>query len=173
MEVGLRRHPTTRKRGAAGFVLGLAVLGGCAVPPQITVRSVDVVAQGQNAVQVAIRMDMRNDSDEPVKLDMWEYSLTGAGQRVYSGRWSAGMTLPPRETVVASIPAVVPGAVPPGEGWAWSTSGNVTFLAPSRLAEVLYEIGLSRPTQTFSGSGTGAGRGGEVPSAAGDLGRQE
>ena len=49
----------------------------------------------------------------------------------------------------------------------------MTFLAPSRLAEVLYEIGLSRPTQTFSGSGTGAGRGGEVPSAAGDLGRQE
>ncbi len=130
--------------------------------PVITVTAVDVVEVGEEASELAIRLELHNDADVPVKLDMWSYGLQAANAR-YSGRWSAGITVPPQETVKASIPAVIPNSASPGPSCAWTSSGSVTFLAPSRLAEVLFELGLNRPSTSFSGSGASMGAGGPVP----------
>lgn len=126
--------------------------------------SVDLVEIGEDATEVAIRLELHNAADVPVKLEMWSYSLSASGER-YSGRWSAGITVPAGETVSAAIPAVLPNSASPGPASAWRTSGWVTYLAPSRLAEVLFELGLNRPSQSFSGSGDGMGMGGTVPPA--------
>lgn len=127
--------------------------------------SVDVVEVGEAATELAIRIELKNNSDAPVKLDIWDYRMTACGGS-YSGRWSAGITLPPEQVVKASIPAVVPGTDLPIDTCAWSTGGHVTYLTPSRLAEMLFELGLNRPTASFSQSGATLGTGGPVPSAA-------
>ncbi|MBM4112932.1 MAG: hypothetical protein FJ253_06095 [Phycisphaerae bacterium] len=153
--------------GAAALAATLAALAassGCVPSPKITITSVDVVEVGEQASELAIRLTLLNDADVPVKLDMWSYHLRAAGA-TYSGRWSAGITVPAMETVNASIPAVIPNSASPGPGCAWTSGGSVTYLAPSRLAEVLFELGLNRPSTGFSGAGPSMGTGGPVPEA--------
>lgn len=140
------------------------MLGGCVPSPEIRVQRVDLVEVGEDASELAIHLELHNKADVPVKLEIWDYSLSAAATR-YAGRWSAGITIPPGETMNAVIPAVLPNAASPGPTTAWSASGSVTYLAPSRLAEALFELGLNRPSQSFSGRGDGIGTGGQVPRA--------
>jgi len=142
----------------------LTALAGCVSAPDISISSVDVVEIGEAATELAVRIDLENPNDVPVKLDMWDYRFS-IGSDAYSGRWSAGITVPPKEKVTASIPAVVPNSSTPGPASAWRTSGSVTFLAPSRLAEALFELGLNRPSASFSGNGTSIGSAGAPPNA--------
>lgn len=159
---GRRTDHATRALRAAAWIGCAGLASACVPSPQITVTGVDVVEIGEDASELAIRMTLKNDADVPVKLDIWSYSLQAAGAR-YSGRWSAGITIPPQESVSASIPAVIPNSASPGPNCAWTSGGTVTFLAPSRLAEVLFELGLNRPSTGFSGSGESMGTGGPVP----------
>ena len=158
-------------RGATPLRGGLAVLSlltlgamlpGCVAPPDISIDAVDVVEVGESTVELAIRVVLENREDVPVKLDMWDYHLDSCSGR-YQGRWSAGLTIPPNETVRTSIPAVVPGGAMGTPSCTWRSGGSVTFMAPSRLAEVLFELGLNRPSASFSGTGDALGRGGPVP----------
>jgi len=192
LEEARRREPTTTCKqwpssgctefpvratndGTARLAVSAALLlmaAGCVAPPQISVTDVAVVEVGEEASQLAIRVTLENNDDVPVKLDMWDYRFT-MGSQSYAGRWSAGITLPPKQTVSASIPAVVGQSASLGSGSAWQVGGHVTFLAPSRLAEALFELGLNRPSASFSGRGDTIGQGGEIPSAAGPASTEE
>lgn len=160
-------HARTATCAVAQAVLAVVLVFavGCVPSPKITVTSVDLVEVGEEASELAIRLSLHNDADVPVKLDMWSYHLQAAGA-TYSGRWSAGITVPPMETVNASIPAVIPNSASPGPKCAWSSGGSVTYLAPSRIAEVLFELGLNRPSTTFSGRGDSMGVGAPPAAAA-------
>jgi len=145
--------------------LGAAVFCvGCVTPPDISITAVNVVEVGQEASEVSIMMSLENASEVPIKLDMWDYRFAIGGHS-YSGQWSAGLTIPPKQTVTTSIPAVLPTAAAVSATSSWRVGGSVTFLAPSRLAEVLFELGLNRPSASFNGAGTTVGSGGPAPSA--------
>lgn len=140
-------------------------LAGCAGDPRITVSRVDRVVKGPTADEYALRIRLENPTGDPLVLDRWNYSLeTDAGR--YSGEWVASRTLPPGTDTEVSIPAVLQH-----DGTAvasrWRVNGSVRYLLPGRLAETLFDIGLSRPEAMFSGEGQiVAAEGSPVPTAA-------
>jgi hypothetical protein len=148
-----------------GAAVQAALLAGCAGDPKITVTGVDRVVKGPSADEYAVRIRLENPTEDPLVLDRWNYSLdTDAGR--YSGEWVASRTLPPGTDTEVSIPAVLQRN---GEAVAsrWRVNGSVRYLLPGRLAETLFDIGLSRPEALFSGEGTIAAKeGATVPTAA-------
>lgn len=156
----------SRHRGAAAAAAACAaVLMGCAGDPRVTVSGVDRVVKGPTADEYAVRIRLENPTGDPLVLDRWNYSLeTDAGR--YSGEWVASRTLPPGTDTEVSVPAVLTH-----DGTAvasrWRVNGSVRYLLPGRLAETLFDIGLSRPEAMFSGEGQIAAKeSGTVPTAA-------
>ncbi len=143
----------------------LIALAGCAGDPRITVSGVDRVVKGPTADEYAVRIRLENPTGDPLVLDRWNYSLeTDAGR--YSGEWVASRTLPPGTDTEVAIPAVIEhrGESSPSR---WRVNGSVRYLLPGRLAETLFDMGLSRPEAMFSGEGQVAVReGATVPTAA-------
>lgn len=156
------------RRGSLGTVVAascLLALAGCAGDPRITVSGVDRVVKGPTADEYAVRIRLENPTGDPLVLDRWNYSLeTDAGR--YSGEWVASRTLPPGTDTEVAIPAVIEhrGESVPSR---WRVNGSVRYLLPGRLAETLFDMGLSRPEALFSGEGQVAVReGATVPTAA-------
>jgi hypothetical protein len=143
----------------------VTLLAGCAGDPRITVSGVDRVVKGASADEYAVRIRLENPTGDPLVLDRWNYSLeTDAGR--YSGEWVASRTLPPGTDTELSIPAVVSHGGT-AEASRWRVNGSVRYLLPGRLAETLFDIGLSRPEALFSGEGQVVVKDGSaVPTAA-------
>lgn len=128
-----------------------ASAAGCAGKPSITVTGMDRVASGPRSDEFAIRIRMDNPTADSLVLDRWNYQVeTDTGR--YSGEWVASRTVPPGSVTDLSVPAVIAhdGAATPTR---YSVNGSIRYLLPGQLAETLFDIGLSRPEASFSGSG--------------------
>lgn len=165
---GLRADPGRPPRHVRLVAFGgacLIALAGCAGDPRITVSGVDRVVKGPTADEYAVRIRLENPTGDPLVLDRWNYSLeTDSGR--YSGEWVASRTLPPGTDTEVAIPAVIErrGEHAPTR---WRVNGSVRYLLPGRLAETLFDMGLSKPEAMFSGEGHVAVRdGATVPTAA-------
>lgn len=143
----------------------LASAAACTTPPVISVIGMDVVERGESTSEVAVRLEIQNLTGEPVRLDTWDYSLQVQGRGVYTGQWVAAITIPPESRVLTAIPAVVKNAELPAPNAAWSVNGWIRYLEPTRFSQLLFDLGLNRPSTTFGGRGEKVGEGGSVPSA--------
>lgn len=149
-------------------ILALAaatLTAACSTPPAIRVTGVDVVEVGASTCELAVRMEIQNPTGAPIRLDTWDYTLSVRGQQVYEGQWVAAITIPPESRVLTAIPAVVPSTMNPGPDAGWRVGGWIRYLEPARFSQMLYDIGLNRPSTTFGGDGATMGKGGSVPSA--------
>jgi hypothetical protein len=157
----------SRARRIAVFpvLVALGAIAGCSTPPGIRVTGVDVVEVGADSSEVAVRLEIQNTTGEPIRLDTWDYTLDVRGQRAYSGVWVAAITVPPESRILTAIPATVPNAQLQSADAPWNASGWIRYLEPTRFSQMLYDLGLNRPSTTFGGSGDTMGKGGSVPSA--------
>ena len=146
-------------------LVSLAASTGCGTPPGIRVTGVDVVEVGADTSELAVRLEIQNTTAEPIRLDTWDYSLDVRGQRAYSGVWVAAITVPPESRILTAIPATVPNTQLQNADAPWNASGWIRYLEPTRFSQMLYDLGLNRPSTTFGGSGNSMGKGGSVPSA--------
>lgn len=144
--------------------LAAAALAACTTPPGIRVTGLDVVEESASTAEVAVRLEIRNPTAVPIRLDTWNYTLQVNGQQMYSGQWVAAITVPPESRVLTAIPAVIPRDAE-SQTAGWSVGGSIRYLEPTRFSQMLYDLGLNRPSTGFSGQGQGMGRGGSVPSA--------
>lgn len=151
----LRPAPLAALRTATlGLVLGLAAalgLAGCA-SPSIAVREVSLRDQTAEAVALDVQVELRNPADASMRLLQWDYTFSNASGS-YSGTWEALTTLPPGETVTRTVPVVLPAAAGTEQ---WSISGVLTYRSPSRIAEIVYDLGIWRPRTSFAASGPAA-----------------
>ncbi len=138
---------------------------GCSTPPGIRVTGVDVVESGESTLELAVRLELQNPTGYPIRIDTWDYNFQLSGQQVYSGVWVASITIPPESRVLTAIPAVVPRSSVTGPAADWNVAGWIRYLEPTRFSQMMYDIGLNRPTTTFGGTGSTVGSGGSVPSA--------
>jgi len=145
-------------------LLGLLV-AACATPPVITVTGMDVVETGVNTSEVALRLEIQNTTGLPIRLDTWDYNLLVGESQVYNGAWVASITIPPESRVLTAIPAVISNVDLPNANASWRVRGWIRYLEPNRFSQMLYDLGLNRPSAGFSGDGTKVGSGGSVPSA--------
>ena len=143
----------------------LALSAGCNTPPVISVTGIDVVEKGATTSELAVRLEIQNLTGEPIRLDTWEYGLQMHGQSVYSGQWVAAITIPAESRVLTAIPAVVQNADLPTADASWNVNGWIRYLEPTRFSQMLYDLGLNRPSTGFGGRGDKVGSGGSVPSA--------
>ena len=148
------------------------MLTGCSfdTPPQISVESVNALAMTEatnSHLQLGIELDLYNPTEEPIQLERFRYTLKTSADTSWSGSWSALRTLPPQSTVRMRLPAVIPAlpAIQP-ELMGWTISGDVSYKAPGRWAQILFDTGFRRPTHDFSGKGTAMA--GNPPTTEGD-----
>ncbi len=128
--------------------------------------AVDVVEVGSDTNQVAIRLQLSNPTKVAIRIDTWNYSLRVRNQEVYSGEWVSAITIPPESRLLTAIPAVVPFQSKPGPDSPWSVDGSLLYLEPTRFSQLLYDLGLNRPSTPLKASGPGMGSGGTIPSAS-------
>ena len=147
------------------FTAAILLLSACTTPPGITVTAVDVVEVGDTDTQVAIRVLLSNSTKVSIRIDTWKYSIRVRNNQVYSGEWVSAITIPPESRLLTAIPAVIALPNQPGSDSPWSVDGTVRYLEPTRFSQLLYDLGLSRPTASFNSSGAGMGSGGTIPSA--------
>lgn len=147
------------------------VVAGCSTPPAISVQGVDRTASDGSAEQFAIRLRMANPTDDPIRLDTFEYSLNIGGSDPYHGTWVAARTIPARTAIDAVVPAVLSPGPGIGSEVRWHAWGSVRYFAPDRLAQVLLDVGVQTPSASFDGSGTGVGDAPAPPSAPADSAR--
>ncbi|MSR33668.1 MAG: hypothetical protein EXS12_02530 [Phycisphaerales bacterium] len=120
---------------------------------------------GSTDNEVAIRIQLSNPTKVSIRIDTWKYSIRVRNKEVYSGEWVSAITIPPESRLLTAIPAVVPIQSQPGPDSPWSVEGSLLFLETTRFSQLLYDLGLKRPTTLFSASGPGMGSGGTIPSA--------
>lgn len=144
--------PRCATRSAAALA-GLALLSGCTVVrPVARATDVQVVESVGGTSRVDITLALTNPGDDEVELIEYDYTLSLADGSGYGGKWAALRALPPRSTIEARIPAVVPTASLV-DGGAWRVTGKVEFRDPQSFALILYEAGILHTRSEFSGDG--------------------
>ena len=148
--------------GSAMLACLTLCLGGCffETPPNVEVRGVHILEVGMAespSVQLGVDLTLENPTQEPIQLEQYDYQVTveSEGQRErWSGSWSALRTLPAGDRVEMVVPAVVPYTFAQSpETASWRVSGTISYKAPGRLAQILFDSGFRRPKHGFSGQG--------------------
>jgi len=144
------------------ITLGIA---GCHSAPQvrpISARPV-VVAGAEGAPDAAgflVDIDLENVGSEDIPLERFDYAFSVAGVGRFEGRWAAFLTLPPGSVKRVTIPASMPlspeiaDRVDLTADIAWSIDGGLRYQAPGFIGRILFDAGIRRPSEPFSGSGT-------------------
>lgn len=124
--------------------------GGTPIIKVVEVRPESVTPEGRRFVIV---VDAENPSDKPLPLKDATYSLSIDGKKVFEGQRSPESTLRKFSTNRLYFPVAVPSSVNLAGRAEFRANGNVVFLRPGKLNEILYEYGVIRPSTGFSGSG--------------------
>ena len=152
--------PTGRiLRGVVGLGIAL-LLAACDTPPQVEVRQITCTAIGTSEPQFAqLELDLllENTTDEPIQLQTFEYTVEvgqSSDRSRWQGSWQALRTLPARTAVPMTLPAVIPnpflGAT---SDTRWRMFGTISYKAPGRLAQILFDTGFRLPKHDFQGRG--------------------
>ena len=148
-----------RRYGLPTLMVSCTALTGCSfdTPPRVSVDSVTplTMTEGSDShIQLDVNLDLHNPTEEPIQLERFQYTLKTGADTVWSGSWSALRTLPPKSTVTMSLPAVIPATPPIERGQTnWVISGDVSYKAPGRWAQILFDTGFRRPTHDFAAEG--------------------
>jgi hypothetical protein len=151
--------------------------------PGIEVTSVRLAEVSDEAAALEFALDMHNPNNEPLTLLEFDYQLSIDGRHVYDGRRAAETVLATRGRKQVSIPAVVRFEQIAGEGSLFVARGSLNeqsstndepramnheapalpvrytlhaklrYITPGKIAEVLYDLYVSRPNVKFSDEG--------------------
>jgi hypothetical protein len=135
------------------LLIFFSALGGCTTPgaPQVDVAEAVTVLRTDQAMRVDIGLDLQNRSDQPLDLREARYTLYLEDRPVYRGRWATQVTLSSASERRVTLPAVVRRIY--DDSAQWRIEGELVYLVPSRLAEILLDSGWWEPKVFFAGSG--------------------
>lgn len=119
-----------------------ALLAACGTAPRVEIVEAVPVATIGTEQEWALVLRVHNPKDAQLVLDGW--TIEAGGRRI---EWVATRTVPPRELIQESLPVVLPSSV-----GTWSVSGELSYVAPGRLNDILFDSGFSRPSVSFAGT---------------------
>ncbi len=128
---------------------------GCGVrKPMVQYRNATIVQSTPEAFSLEVAFEIFNTNDEPLKLLMYDYSVSANGSTVYTGLSSAEQTVPRWSSVVNSIPVVVRKETIRGRDQiAWSLQGTLGYIPPKALAETMRDTGIWKPNASVRAHG--------------------
>ena len=134
----------------------LALATGCSSfkAPGIAVLDATLVESTAEANRFDVEIDLMNPNDEALEIREFSYSFTVTGGPAYTGRWSLGQTLAPGHRSQVTLPAVVVLDPAAGTEPRWRIRGQVLYVSPGALAEILLDSGVRKPRARFRGEGT-------------------
>lgn len=135
------------------------MFAGCASvsSPKLTVAGAAVGQRSDDGIALSFTLNGENSNDTGLPLRTVKYTVELGGETVFVGTRSPEATLRRLGTQQIVLPAVVrladhPGIASRGQV-PYRISGEVTYVAPGQIAEVLFDAGVSVPTTSFSGTG--------------------
>jgi len=126
----------------------------------VEVKGIQCQAIGDSSpayAELGVELVLGNPTDEPLQLEVFDYTVevggAGSGKR-WQGQWSALRTLPARESIPMRIPAVIENPFTEADGQTnWRIHGTISYKAPGRFAQILFDTGFRRPTHGFQAEG--------------------
>lgn len=153
-----RRAPVIALASAA-----LLAAGGCSsyAPPVLSVTDARMTEVTEDGVLLEFDLQAAHANAEPIPLETIRYNLRVDGRRAFSGQRAALATLSPAREDSSSIqtitlPAVVPLELLPEDGIEeirYRLSGEVVYVTPGEIAELLFDYRIRRPSAGFSDTG--------------------
>lgn len=139
------------------ILAGIAFLAaaGCAANPEFRAVGAERIARTAEACEVHVVVELMNPNEAPVELTEWEYSFVVDDRTAYTGKWMASLTLPPRDRMLALLPAVVPASFGDVSAARWRIGGTVGYRATGQLDRLLYQLGINRLSAGFGVGGSG------------------
>jgi hypothetical protein len=128
---------------------------GCGVRAPLTqFTSSTITNTSSEAIEMNVEFEISNTNDLPIRLMMYEYTVTANGRTVYQGKSSAERTVPRWSTTSSSVPVVIrreaisnPGNVK------WELTGSLGFVPPNAFAEALRTSGLWKTSTRITAQG--------------------
>lgn len=156
--------PIPFPRFAAGALLFAVV--GCASSPEVQAVKAQELQLSAEGSEIQLTVELRNANDAPVELTTWEYSVIINDQTAYTGTWAASLTLPPKDRMLADLPAFIPASFGNLSGAEWRVGGQLTYRATGKLDRLLYQLGVNHLSAGFGTGGTGIEKLTPVPAAS-------
>jgi hypothetical protein len=130
-------------------------LVGCGVrKPMVQFKNATIMQSTPEAFSLEVAFEIFNTNDEPLKLLMYDYSVSANGSTVYTGLSSAEQTVPRWSSVVNSIPVVIRKEAVVGlDQIAWTLHGTLGYIPPKALAETMRDTGIWEPTASVRAHG--------------------
>lgn len=145
------------RRLAAGIVAAL-LLAGCSSydAPRLAVSSVVLADRSDEAVVLNVTLAAENTNEVELPLETIEYTVRVDGRVVFEGTRSAEATLRREGTQQIVIPVAIRLApdVPLRGSYPYTIRGELTYVTPGEIAQLLFDSGVRRPTVTFRDRGT-------------------
>ncbi len=145
------------------LLLGAMLLSvtGCSrfSAPTVSVKEVSVIDATEEALALGLVMDLENPNHAAVPLHEFRYTVAINGKEVYAGRRAGGVTLSAVDSREVMLPAVVPydtmgwGAQSLPASVSYTVKGQLQYIAPKRLAQILFDTGVRRPKVSFASRG--------------------
>lgn len=137
------------------LLLLITALAGCSAAPRLKVTDIQVTDRTEAGIVLKVSVEAENRNEVEVPLREIRYSVKVAGGQTFTGIRSAEASLRRLGTQSISFPAVIPltaGTPAPSGLVNVEVSGTVAYLAPGNLSKALYDMGISRPRQSFAGA---------------------
>jgi hypothetical protein len=126
--------------------------------PVVTVASARVTDRSDEATRLDVDLAVDNPNRDELLLEEFTYTVSVDGRTAYHGRRSADLTLGAGREQWTTLPAIVTAkhlAGGTGENPVrWSISGELLYVAPGEIAELLLDTGVRRPKVRFQHRGT-------------------
>ncbi len=136
---------------ALALLMGAGGLVGCS-SPTLSVVSAELIESSDSGSVVAFTLDAKNAGEDALPTRYIAYSAQAGGLAFNAGERSGEATLRAAGEQQIVIPASFPGRVSVGE--MASINGTLGYTQPGPLASEAFDLGIYRPSVSFSGSAT-------------------
>lgn len=121
----------------------------------MTLADVALVDQSEEASVVRFSFDVTNSNADEIPLRDFRYIATIDGVALPATRSAAEATVRRLGTQRVSIPVVIPHALlngPPTGARRLTIAGQLSYVAPGAIGEMLFDTGVRVPEMSFSHS---------------------
>jgi LEA14-like dessication related protein len=135
--------------------LSVLCISGCGVRAPLTqFTSSTITNTTSETIEMAVEFEVFNTNDLPIRLMMYDYTVTADGRTIFTGKSSAQFTVPRWSMTHNSIPVVISrDAISDSENVAWELTGTLGYVPPSAFAEALRTSGLWETSTSVKAQG--------------------